>query len=46
MTRSAICALLALFALSACNTVEGLGQDVSSGGEVLTGTADDVQSDM
>lgn len=46
MTRSAMLALLALFALSACNTMEGLGQDVSSGGDALTGTANDVQNDM
>lgn len=32
--------------LSACNTIEGAGQDVSAGGELLTETADEAQQGM
>jgi predicted small secreted protein len=32
--------------LSACNTVEGLGQDIKKGGEVITGTASDTKRKM
>lgn len=44
--RATLLALFALLSLSACNAVEGLGQDVSAGGEAITGTADDVQNDL
>jgi entericidin B len=36
-------ALLAVAALTACNTVEGIGRDVQSGGRAITNTADEVQ---
>jgi entericidin B len=36
-------ALLAVAALAACNTVEGIGRDVQSGGRAITNTADEVQ---
>ena len=39
-------ALVALFALSACNTFEGVGQDVQQGGEAITDSANEVQSEM
>ena len=29
--------------VSGCNTMEGLGEDVSTAGETLTGTAEDVE---
>lgn len=32
-----------LLALAACNTFEGLGQDVQSGGQAIEDTAEDVQ---
>lgn len=32
-----------LLALAACNTVEGFGQDVQSGGAAIENTADDVK---
>lgn len=36
-----------LFALLAgCNTFQGLGQDVQSGGAAITDTAEDVERDM
>lgn len=38
--------LVALIALSACNTVEGVGQDVEQGGEAISETANDAQSSM
>lgn len=33
-----------LAALAACNTVQGMGKDLQTGGAVLTGSAQDVQS--
>lgn len=32
-----------LLALAACNTMEGLGQDVQKGGQALENTADDAK---
>ncbi len=29
-----------IFALAACNTIEGVGKDIKKGGEVITGAAD------
>jgi predicted small secreted protein len=43
----ALAMMIALFAaLSACNTFEGMGEDIQSGGETLSGTASDVEQDM
>ena len=33
--RSILCIVAAALALSACNTVEGLGKDVKKGGEAI-----------
>ncbi len=38
--------LAALLGLAACNTVEGFGQDVQSGGEAVTDTAQDAERSM
>jgi entericidin B len=38
MTRVVLC-LLAVGMLAACETVEGLGRDVSTAGETITGEA-------
>jgi predicted small secreted protein len=38
--------LAALFALGACNTMEGVGKDVSATGDALTGEAQDAQEHM
>jgi predicted small secreted protein len=35
--------LLATLALSACNTMQGVGEDVQAGGEAIEDTATDVQ---
>ncbi len=40
MKRAIIIALLTLPLLSACNTMEGLGQDIQKGGEKLEKSAD------
>lgn len=38
---------LGIFAmLSACNTIEGAGRDVSAGGEAISETAEDVENDL
>ena len=39
-------AVALLFALAACNTVEGLGKDVKTGGEVITDQAQQTQKSM
>lgn len=33
--------LLALLALSACNTIEGMGRDVQAAGQAITGGAEE-----
>ena len=38
-TLSAIIALIAVFQLSACNTIGGMGKDVSSIGDAVTDTS-------
>jgi predicted small secreted protein len=35
--------LLATLALGACNTMQGVGEDVQAGGEAIEDTATDVQ---
>jgi predicted small secreted protein len=32
--------------LAACNTVSGFGEDLSSGGEAISDTAQDVEQDL
>lgn len=48
MTRRliAMLAILGGFATTACNTVEGLGQDVEQGGESLSNTANEVEQEI
>lgn len=38
--------LLALFALSACETVKGAGRDIESAGGAISSTAQQVQADL
>jgi entericidin A len=40
-TKIILLALLAAFALSGCNTIAGVGQDVKKAGEVVSDTAED-----
>jgi predicted small secreted protein len=35
MTKPILAALIAAFALSACNTIEGVGKDLSKAGEKI-----------
>jgi entericidin B len=46
MIRNFLLALAALAALAGCNAMQGLGQDVSAGGDAISDTADDVEDDM
>jgi len=47
LKKIALCLLaLASVALSACNTVEGAGKDVSATGQAVTDTARDVKHNM
>jgi predicted small secreted protein len=39
-------ALLALPALSACNTARGFGQDIQALGRAVSGTAEEVKEDV
>lgn len=43
-TRIIVVALLALFALSGCNTVRGFGQDVKKAGSELEEAAEDAKN--
>ena len=38
--------ITAASALTSCNTVKGVGQDVSAGGKAITKSAEDVQKKM
>lgn len=47
--KSSLCiAILALcaFALSACNTVSGMGRDIEAAGEAITGTSEKTKEKM
>ncbi|MFO1210580.1 MAG: entericidin A/B family lipoprotein [Amaricoccus sp.] len=46
MTRSIILALVAVAALSACNTMKGAGKDISSAGQTVTDQAAETQKKM
>jgi len=41
-----VLALVAVLALSACNTMQGAGQDVSAAGSALTDEAQEAESGM
>lgn len=43
MKKVIIASLTAMFVLTGCNTFKGFGQDVSSAGDAVTGTASEVQ---
>lgn len=43
MTRT-IALLVALFGLTACETVEGFGQDVQAGGQAIEETAEETKT--
>ncbi|MCO5120172.1 MAG: entericidin A/B family lipoprotein [Burkholderiaceae bacterium] len=40
MTRLLMLAIASMFALSACNTMSGLGQDIEAGGNKLENAAE------
>lgn len=44
--KALIAALVALPLLAACNTIEGLGEDVEATGKVVKETAQDVEEDI
>ena len=44
MKKVIIASLAAMFVLTGCNTFKGLGKDVSSAGNAVTGTAQEVQN--
>ena len=44
MTRAIVLALVAVAALAACNTMKGVGRDVSAAGDTVTGEAQQQQS--
>jgi entericidin B len=43
---AAIAACVVVLGLSSCNTVEGMGEDVSAAGGAVSGTARDVEEKM
>ena len=38
--KNILCIIAAMLALSACNTIEGMGKDVKKGGEAIEKAAD------
>jgi entericidin B len=44
--RAALIAMGLFAFLAACNTFQGLGQDVQQGGAAITDTAEDVEDEM
>ncbi|MEO1102086.1 MAG: entericidin [Pseudomonadota bacterium] len=44
--KALIAALAALPLLAACNTIEGIGEDVEATGKVVKETAQDVEEDI
>ena len=40
LTRLLMLAIASMFALSACNTMSGLGEDIQAGGDKLENAAD------
>lgn len=44
MKKLIIASVTAMFVLTGCNTLKGVGQDVSSAGNAVTGTAQNVQN--
>jgi predicted small secreted protein len=46
LTKAATLFLIALLILSACNTVQGVGRDMSAAGSTISGTAANVQSNL
>lgn len=46
MKNSLFVLLAALVALSACNTVKGMGEDIEAAGETISGTADKTKDKM
>lgn len=43
---AAIAACVVALGISSCNTVEGMGEDVSAAGGAVSGTARDVEEEM
>ncbi len=41
-----LAALLAILGLTACNTVDGAGQDIEAAGDGISNAANEVQSDL
>ena len=37
---------MTVIALAACQTIEGFGEDVETGGQIIQDTSDDVQDDI
>lgn len=44
--KHALLLLTAALGLSACETVEGFGEDVSAGGEAIEDVSNEVQNDL
>ena len=46
MSKIVLLPLIAVLALSACNTVKGMGRDVSTGGQAITEGAQTTQKKL
>ena len=41
-----VATFVALLTLVACNTIGGAGEDIQAGGEAITDTAEEIQSEL
>ena len=47
MRMGLTCTLAAfLLAVASCNTIEGAGEDISAGGDAISGAANDVEQEI
>lgn len=46
MKKLIIASVAAVFVLTGCNAVKGLGKDISKGGQAVTNTAQEVQAEI
>lgn len=46
MKKLIVASVVAVFALTGCNAMKGLGKDISKGGQAVTNTAQEVQTKM
>ncbi|MFO0389712.1 MAG: entericidin A/B family lipoprotein [Alphaproteobacteria bacterium] len=46
MKKATLIAIIAALALSACNTIQGMGEDIGAAGDAISGTATKTKQKM